>query len=143
MRVFASMPCLPPLWILRFSRVSFRKSRFPPCFRVSTAFTRSVALAGPKRWPKSLRPCCPASPRGSRAPFGMSMEVLWRGGINTSREPLTRIDGAKFHGARRIEQFDSTCEQDCKVARRSTYDPGIHRHSDEAIGNAWKLPAWP
>jgi hypothetical protein len=119
------------------------KEQIPSVLQSFNGFHRSVALAGPKRWPKSLRPCCPASPPGSPAPFGMSMEVLWRGGINTSREPLTRTDGAKFHGARRIKQFDSTCEQDCKVARGSTYDPGIHRHSDEAIGNAWKLPAWP
>jgi hypothetical protein len=34
---------------------------------------------------KSSPRYCPANPPGSRAPFGMSMEALWRGAINTFR----------------------------------------------------------
>src|SRR5258708_9053641 len=101
------MPCRPPSWILRFSRVVFRKTRFRLYFRVSTAFTRSVALAGPKRWPKLLRPCCRGRAPGSRAPFGMSMEALWRGAINMFREQSTAGFKVRLLGkfARRLAAY--------------------------------------
>src|SRR6266478_3131553 len=63
----------------------------------SSVATISATSSGlPMMSRKSSPRYCPANPPGSRAPFGMSMEGLWRGAINTSRNARRSVNFMVF-----------------------------------------------
>jgi hypothetical protein len=68
------------------------------------------------------------------------MEALWRGAINTFRNANVNRRNLNFT-VFKAKNNAIRLAQDCKIARGSSHEPGIHKYSDDASGDACKLPA--